>query len=158
MKSQYVFILSILLIMSFFVTKKKCNVLENIFLFCVLEFVFTSYFAILYINHNFWEITKSIEWFIAFRIYEVIIVPLLYMFYYNLIPKLQTKLSKVVYTLLFVGILYGNEYILVKWGVIVYSNWNAWQSILFLSIILTSVYFLLLGFRHILKIEGVSQR
>ena len=117
-------------LISFYLMKKKRNQLENIFIIMMVEFVFSCYYAILYINLDVWTIGKSAELFIIFRLYEVLVTPLLFLFYFNLLPIVKKNLTKMGLTVLFMGILLGVECWLVAWNVIIYTNWQAWKSLL----------------------------
>ncbi|MBB2482572.1 hypothetical protein H5P36_20585 [Bacillus sp. APMAM] len=117
-------------LISFCLLKKKRNKLENLFILMIAEFVFSCYYAILYINLDVWTIGKSAELFIIFRLYEVLLTPLLFLLYFNMLPMVKKQLTKICLTALLIGILLGVECWLVLWNVIIYINWQAWKSLL----------------------------
>ncbi|MCJ7842474.1 hypothetical protein MUB24_16520 [Lederbergia sp. NSJ-179] len=145
----------ILLIVVFFIVKKRLNLLENLFIFMIQEFLITSYFSVLYINLKVWKITESHELFIIFRLYEIITIPLLHLTYFNLLVTIKSRLTKLIFTILFVAILYGVEFLLVKGKVIHYNEWHFWQSLLIISFVLLISYLLQLSFKQVLRKEGI---
>lgn len=146
---------SVILIITFILLKQKLHSLENIFIFFILEFVITSYCAILYINLKKWGIADNIELFIIFRVYEVIILPILFLLYFNIIHRIN-QLLKCMITVFFIGILYLMEWWVRMWDVITYNNWHFWESLIVEVFILFLVSSLLRLFRNQLQKEGIK--
>lgn len=145
----------ILFCISFFILKKKLSLPENLFIFMIEELMITSYFSILYINLKVWVITDQIPLFIIFRLYEFIVIPLLYVMYFNLLAAIQSRFNKWLFTITYVGILYGVEFLLVLGKVIRYSGWHFWQSLILIASALLVSYILQLGFRQIIRKGGI---
>jgi hypothetical protein len=128
----------ILLLLFFFLKRKKLTLLENLFLLMVLEFIVTSYCAILYINLDLWSIAKRTELFILFRIYEVVVYPVIWIGYFNLFHWRDSRSYKWLLTFGAIGFQLGIEQWLRKWGAIIYRDWSLWQS-LFMQIIVLCI-------------------
>ncbi|GGB46412.1 hypothetical protein F3157_10750 [Virgibacillus dakarensis] len=148
--------LTILYIIAFSVSGKKLNVFENLFIFMVLEFLITSFSAILYVNLQVWDITGSLELFFVYRLYEVIVLPLLYLTYFNLLAAIRGRLWKVMFTFFSIAVIYGTELLLVKGEIIAYRDWSFWQSLIVISLVLFSTYILYRWFRRVLRKEGIG--
>jgi hypothetical protein len=147
--------LTIFLVLSFIVKKLKLTLFENLFLYIMLEFLMTSYCAILYINVDVWTVANKTGLFIIFRLYEAIVYPVVWLWYFNLKPQSGSKRSKWMLAVLFVGIVCVVEKVLVLLDVITYKNWQVWQSVLVQILILLASSFLLTWFQTILKKEGI---
>lgn len=156
MKLLLFFDITIIFLISFFIVRKRLHVFINIFTFMVLEFLIASYFAVLYVNLKAWEVANSTDLFYIFRIYEVILMPLLYISYFNLIDALKNRYIKFGLSIVLIGVLYGIELLLVHWKVIVYKEWHFWQSIVSLFLILLISNILQVIFGHILRKEGIQ--
>jgi hypothetical protein len=109
---------------------------ENIFLLMILEFFVTSYCAIIYINLDDWSIAKGTELFIIFRIYEVVMYPVIWIGYFNLLYWKSSRTYQWLLTLGTIGIQIGIEQWLRKWGVITYRDWSLVQSMLIQMLVL----------------------
>ncbi|MGG3564932.1 hypothetical protein ABES03_25360, partial [Neobacillus rhizosphaerae] len=147
--------LTIFLLLSFIVKKQKLTLFENIFLYIIVEFMVTSYCAILYINVDVWHVANKAGLFIIFRIYEAIVYPAIWLWYFNLHPQRVAKLSRLLLAFLFVGIECVVEKALVLLGVIIYKDWQVWQSVLVQILVLVMTSVLLTWFQTILKKEGI---
>lgn len=66
---------AIILLLSFFMLKRKINPLVNFFTFMILEFLITTYSSFLTVNLSLWKISDDIALFIIYRIYVVIVTP-----------------------------------------------------------------------------------
>lgn len=129
MKLTFCLDVVMVVLISFCLLKKNYNRLENLFVLMTVEFVLLCYYAVLYINLDIWTISKETEKFIIFRIYEVLLNPLLFLLYFNLLPLIKKLLAKCGFTVLFIGVLFGVECWMVAWNVIVYKHWHAWQTL-----------------------------
>ncbi|WP_413306804.1 hypothetical protein AA0X95_06440 [Bacillus sp. 1P10SD] len=150
--------LTIFLVLSFVVKKQKLTLFENMFLYIIVEFMMTSYCAILYINLDVWHVANKTGLFIIFRIYEAIVYPAIWLWYFNLHPQRVSMLSRLLLTVLFVGIECVVEQGLVRLGVISYKDWQVWQSVLVQIFVLGLTTVLLTWFQAILKKEGIHKR
>lgn len=156
---MFLFLLNtaMIFLIAFFVVKKKLNLLENLFIFIMQVFLISSCFAILHVNLNAWQIPISPKSMIIFRIYEAIIIPLLYVTYFNILATIKSRLVKMIFTIIYIFVLYGAEFLLVIGKIIIYHDWSFWQSILAISFILLISNILQRGFSHVLQKEGVKR-
>lgn len=145
----------ILFCIAFFIIKKRLSLPENLFIFMIEELMITSYFSILYINLKVWVITNRIPLFIIFRFYEFIVFPLLYVMYFNLLAAIQSRFNKCLFTITYIAILYGVEFLLVQGKVIRYSGWHFWHSLFLITAVLLISYILQFCFRQIIRKEGI---
>ena len=146
------------LLMAFFIKKKQLHPFENLFLLFMLEFMITSYVGILYVNLQVWDISEKVHLYLIFRLNQVILTPLLYLWAFNLVgSKKRNKLEIIKISTVFILLIYFLEFLLVRWKIIEYINWHAWQSILILSFMMFLSYLLLLSFRKRLSKEGVHE-
>jgi hypothetical protein len=145
------------LLMAFFINKKRIHPFESIFLLLVVEFIFTCYVGVLDLNLEVWQISEKTGLYIIFRLNEVIVTPLLYIWCFNLLGNgKRNNLESFGICAVFVSLIYSMEFLLLKWEVIVYKNWHVWQSVLTIAIIMVLAYLLLLSFRKLLSKEGVN--
>lgn len=59
--------ITIILMISFILSRKTLHIFENIFLFFVNDILFLSYMAVLYNNTDFLELSQEIDLHIIFR-------------------------------------------------------------------------------------------
>ncbi|MBO0994640.1 hypothetical protein [Bacillus sp. SD088] len=130
---------------------------ENLFIFMIQELIITSCFSVLYINLKVWEITNRIPLFIIFRLYEFIVIPLLYVMFFNLLAAIQSRFNKWLFTITYVAILYGVEFLLVQGKVIRYNGWDFWQSLFLIAVVLLISYILQFCFSQVLRKEGIRR-
>jgi hypothetical protein len=156
MKLLLFLIITIILLIASFIAKKRLNVLENIFILLILEFLITGYVAVLFINLKVWEIAKGRELFFIFRVYEVLLAPLFYLWYFNLLAYINVRINKALLTIFFIGTIYGVEFLIVKWKVIIYKDWSFWQSLIALTLVLLITYSLKLSLQKLFRKEGVK--
>ena len=126
----------ILLLLFFFLKRKKLYLHENIFLLMILEFLVTSYCAIIYINLDDWNIAKGTELFIIFRVYEVVMYPVIWIIYFNLLLWKGSRTYKWLLTVGTIGIQVGIEQWLRKWSIITYRDWSLLQSLMIQILVL----------------------
>jgi len=144
---------AILLLVSFFIMKKRLHLFENLFILMILEFLVTSYCAILYINLDVWAVTNGTQLFIIFRVYEAIIYPVVWLLYLNWLPIMESRLSKWILSGSFVGIQSAVELWLVEWNVITYKDWPFWYSIIVQILVISIVHMALSWYRNLLRKE-----
>lgn len=154
MKLTIIIDAAILLLASFFIMKKRLDLFENLFILMILEFLVTSYCAILYINLDVWTVTNETVPFIIFRIYEAVIWPIVWLLYLNLLPLIKSRFSKGIWTGIFVGIQAGIEFWLVEWNVITYKDWSFGYSIILQILVIMTVNIALSWYRKLLRKEG----
>ncbi|UGB30723.1 hypothetical protein [Metabacillus sp. B2-18] len=155
MELLLLFNLSVVMILTFTVMKKGLNPLENIFMFMVLEFFITSYFSILYVNTKVWELTNDVSGFIAFRLFEVILLPFAYLIYFNLRSAISKKLGRIVLLFVTVFITLILEKVLVILGIIKYKNWEYYLSFLLIIVLMLVIQLLQVTYKKLLKKEGI---
>ncbi len=147
---------TIVFLMMFFLARKRLHVFINIVTFMLSEFIITSYFAVLSINIKAWELSEQTELVLIFYIYEVILLPFIYLWYFNLNVGIHKRWLKGILFVLLVGVLSLLEYLLVVWEVITYVDWHLWLSLLAFSMILIAIKYLQRGFVQILQREGIQ--
>jgi hypothetical protein len=145
------------LLIGFFLNKKRIPPFESIFLLLVVEFIFTCYVGVLQLNLEEWIISEKVSLYIIFRLNEVIVTPVLYIWCFNLLGnRKRNKRESIGISAVFISLIYSMEFLLLKWEVIVYKNWHVWQSVVTIAIIMVLSYLLLLPFRKLLSKEGVN--
>ncbi|SET35798.1 hypothetical protein SAMN05421676_104158 [Salinibacillus kushneri] len=154
MKLIITIIFTLILLMASVIAKKKLNALENSFLYMLIFFCVTGYTAIYYINLKVWSISEETDLFIIYRIYEFII-PLICLWYFNLLNTFRSLYKKSLILLLFLGVLLIIQRVMIYWDVISYNKWAYWQTILTYLVLLVVIRFLHLLFKHLLQKEGI---
>ena len=140
--------------MTFVLKKKKLHIYENVFLYFVIVFLITTYYAILYVNIEVWEVSSKNSYFFIFRVVQLITLPLFLTWYFNILGQVRTLYIKGAFSLFVVAIAYVLEYILVQFKVIIYKDWSWWQSLVFIVLILLLTNLFYKVFRNILRKEG----
>lgn len=151
------FSVTLIVIISFFSIKKANHALTLIFLLMVIEFFFTSFISVIVDNAKLWTVTKSTRYFIMFRVTEVVVFPLLLLFYIETVKRMTTPLKKLIISMLWVGILVGVETILIHIHIFTYEKWKIWGSIIVWSTFLLFLYILRGIFTKILYKEGIRK-
>ncbi|MFC5465618.1 hypothetical protein [Lederbergia graminis] len=149
--------LTLLVMIAFFLQSKRLHILENIFLYMMLVFFLTGYMGILYVNVGSWKVSSSIDLFIIFRLYEFIMSPLLYLAFFNLFEKMDTKMKKFIVFIAFVAIISSAQFLLVKWEVITFMDWHIILSSITIVMMILVMYVALLLFRKVLRREGIRE-
>ncbi|QHS22412.1 hypothetical protein GWK91_05345 [Virgibacillus sp. MSP4-1] len=147
---------SLLLLIASISTKKTLNILENSFLYLVLVFFVTGYTAVYYINLKLWSVADDPQLFLILRLYEVVMIPVLCLWYFNLLEVCKSWGSKGVLTTFMTGILGMVQLVMTNWGVIQYKNWQFWQSIVTFLVLLLVVRMLHVWFQSKLLKEGIK--
>ncbi|RFB15228.1 hypothetical protein DZB84_12505 [Bacillus sp. HNG] len=150
------FCLTMLLVIAFFSTKKHLNILEQVFVFFLLVFIYTSFVSIISVNLELWEVSKRLQDLIAFRLNAVINVPLAILWLIDLWQATKRNFYRggSLLVCLFI-LLYIGDYILRFYGVYRFHAWNlvmlgmVWILILFITILAQQ------GFRTVLRKEGI---
>lgn len=149
--------LTFLLIIAFSISKKHLYSLENIFMLIMIEFMFTCYIGIVFVNMEVWELsTNKNQQLIIFYIHELITIPVMIVWFHNIWAVMKTTLSRIIFSISFVPLLYSPEFLLVHWQVIIYRKWSSWQALLALAILLLVTNRLQLVFRRILRKDGIK--
>lgn len=146
--------LTMLMIIAFFSTKKFLHPLEQLFIFFLLVLGYTSFVSIININLELWEV--SLQDLVAFRLNEMVYVPLTILWFIDLWQKIKRNLYRRVLLLIwFLILLYIGDYILRFYSVYQYHNWNnmilgtVWILICVISLFAQQL------FRLLLKKEGI---
>ncbi|WP_413303907.1 hypothetical protein AA0X95_27055 [Bacillus sp. 1P10SD] len=144
-------------IISFFTLKKVNHPLTLIFLLMVIEFLYTSFISVIVDNAKLWTVTKSTRYLIMFRVTEVVVFPLLLLWYIESVKRVSTLSKKLLITVIWVGVLVGVETILIHIHLFTYEKWKVWGSIIVWSTFLLFLQFLQGIFSRILFYEGIKQ-
>jgi hypothetical protein len=142
-------------IISFFIIEKKTHPLTFIFLFMVIEFFFTSYISVIVDNASLWTISKSTRFLIMFRVAEVVLFPLMLIWFIEALQRLSAFSKKIILGAVWVFLLVGIESILIHIKIFTYKKWEPWGSIIFWSFFLLFISFLQTVFNRALYKEGV---
>lgn len=148
--------MTLILIIFYTVTRKKNNLLVHIFVLMAIEFLFTSFISVIADNESLWKISKDPPHFLMFRVAEVLIFPLLLLWYLELNRMLGTFSKKLLLYLTWTFLLAGFERALSFLDIMEYTKWELWAS--FLSWALFLAVTILLGkiFSSILRKEGIE--
>jgi hypothetical protein len=144
-------------IISFFTIKKATHTLTLIFLLMVIEFFFTSFISVIVDNAKLWTVTQSTRYLIMFRVIEVVVFPILLLWYIESVKRVGTFSKKLIITVLWVGVLVGVETILIHVHIFTYEKWKVWSSIIVWFTFLSFLHFLQSLFSRILFKEGISK-
>ncbi|MEH7438753.1 hypothetical protein V7182_14880 [Neobacillus drentensis] len=144
-------------IISFFTIKKANHTLTLIFLLMLIEFFFTSFISVIVDNAKLWTVTQSTRYLIMFRVTEVVVFPLLLLWYIEMVKRGSSISKKLMITVLWVGVLVGVETILSHVHIFTYEKWKVWGSIIVWSTFLLFLYFLQDFFNKILFKEGIRK-
>ncbi|MDR6125315.1 hypothetical protein QFZ87_004912 [Bacillus sp. SLBN-46] len=142
-------------IISFFTIKKATHTITLIFLLMVIEFFFTSFISVIVDNAKLWTVTQSTRYLIMFRVIEVVVFPLLLLWYIESVKRVGTFSKKLIITVLWVGVLVGVETILSHFHIFTYEKWKVWGSIIVWFTFLSFLHFLQGLFSRILFKEGI---
>ncbi|WP_040203535.1 hypothetical protein [Neobacillus jeddahensis] len=155
MKLSIIVGLALVLLISLLIKREKRNLLENLFIMMIAEFLVTGYIGVFYINLEIWSVADRIDLFIIFRFYEVIIVPFIWFWYVNLLQNVEALGLKVLLSCVFVAIQSGVEQWMGVWKVILYQDWQLWQTVLLQIMMLLILHMGLHWYRSILRKEGI---
>jgi hypothetical protein len=151
------FSLTLIGIISFFTIKKATHTLTLIFLLMVIEFFFTSFISVIVDNAKLWTVTQSTRYLIMFRVTEVVVFPLLLLWYIESVKRGGTFSKKLIITVLWVGVLVGVETILSHVHIFTYEKWKVWGSIIVWFTFLSFLQVLQGLFSRILFKEGIRK-
>jgi hypothetical protein len=146
---------ALILLNTFFSLKKLTPLLTLIFLWLVIEFSFTSFISVIVDNAKLWEVGKNPKDFVIFRVVEVVVIPLLMLFYLEILNYIKVLKVRIIFTLTWILLLFGMEYSLVKFKVMKYVNWQIGWSFVTWFLFLMFIFMIQLLFNKILKKEGV---
>ncbi len=138
------------------VSKKRLHMFANIFTFMILEFLITTYFSILNVNYHLFKFPNRDDLYFIIRVFEVILLPALFIWYFNVMSSLKTRFFKIALTILLFTIFNGLDYLFVHWKVIKFLNWHYWKTLVSLLAILLITFWLQQWFRMILRKEGIK--
>ncbi|MDQ0247465.1 hypothetical protein J2S09_005114 [Bacillus fengqiuensis] len=145
-----------LLLVHYVVTEKALHPLEHIFIWLLFVAVFIT-FVDLATPKNSEMFTIKHEWTfrLGLRLNEIIIVPLIMLFYLEQVHKTNTFIKNVINFVVFLLILLLNEWLLKKLNVIDPKEWNDWWSIPNWTLWLIFSFIMQRLFRKLLIKEGV---
>ncbi len=156
MKFLIVLDLYIIFLIAFFTVRKKSHIFVNIFTYFVLEFLITSYFSIINLNIGAVEISGDIRTLLLFRAYELIIEPLICIWYLDFISNEKSIIYKCGLTIFVFVIFFVKEFQFVQWGILTFISWEYWKTLVSLFGILFIAYILQIWFKIMLRKEGIN--
>jgi hypothetical protein len=145
---------TILLIMSFYFLPKTMNILQNTYVLMLAIFLFTCYCSVIYVNLEFWKLSNHVTHYILFRIYQLIVIPILVVWYCNGKNKKMKKYF-LIRTVCFSLAMLLLERLLISWNVITYAKWNGLISFFAYLILLLVISILNHWFTVVLRKEGI---
>lgn len=140
----------------FVLTRKKNNKLLLIFVFMGIEYLFTSFISVIADNESLWRISEEPSRFFIFRIAEVILIPLLLLWYLELGKRISTFFAKVLLFAAWTFLLAGLEKLLILIKVIDQLKWELWGTFITWIIVLITTILLKKSFSSLLKKEGIN--
>jgi hypothetical protein len=146
--------LALILLNTIFSYKKKTPILTLIFVCLVIEFFFTSFISVIVDNAELWKVSQNTKDFIIFRVAEVIVIPIVLLFYLEVLHAKISVKFKLIYAVIWVSLLFCVESLLVSLNIFSYTKWKmgwsiaVWFMFLFLVIVTKSL------FNQILRNEG----
>jgi hypothetical protein len=149
--------LTLILVTSTIIIRKKINLLTLIFVFFTNEYLFTSFISTIVDDAKLWTISKQTRHFIMFRVAEVVVFPLLLIWYLEFLIRIRIYGIKLFFSVLWILLLVLIEGILIKLDIIKYEKWETWCSILVWSFFLFISSLLQIFFSSILFKEGIRK-
>jgi hypothetical protein len=147
--------LSLILINSIFTYKKKTPTLTLFFVWLFIEFFFTSFISVIVDNAELWKVSTNTKDFIIFRVVEVIAIPIIMLFYLEILhAKISVKL-KLMFAVIWILLLFCVESLLVSLDIFKYTKWQIGWSIAVWFLFLLIVILTHSLFNKILRREGV---
>jgi hypothetical protein len=147
--------LALILINTIFTYKKKTPILTLIFVFLVIEFFFTSFISVIVDNAELWKVSNNPKDFIIFRVVEVIVIPIVMLFFLEILHSKISVKFKMIYAVIWVLMLFCVESLLVSLDIFNYTKWQIGWSITVWFIFLLLVILTQSLFNKILRNEGV---
>lgn len=154
----FAFILCIasLLLIHYVITEKTLHPLEHVFIWLLFVPVFITFVDLATPkNSEMFTIKHGWTFRLGLRLNEVIIVPIITLFFLEQIHKTDTLIKKMTNFILFLLILLLNEWLLKKLDVINPKEWNDWWSLPNWMLWLTFSLIMQRVFRKLLIKEGV---
>lgn len=120
---------AIILLLFFILIRKKTNKLTLLFILLGMEYLFTSFISVIADNEKLWRISKDPSHFVMFRVAEVVVIPLLLLWYLEFDRRVHTLPAKVTLFVIWILSLTGIEKLLVLLKVMDQVNWPLWASL-----------------------------
>lgn len=145
----------IFLAISFFVKKKKLHEVEYIFVFVSMVFIHTSYFSIIVDNLGLLKAAEKPIPYTTYRVAEIILFPLLTLWFLDLYYLNRRPIYKVLISLLFLISPWLIERWLINIKIIEYKNWEGYQTIVAWCFFYISSLLIQYVVRRLLIKEGI---
>ncbi|MBB6446067.1 hypothetical protein [Bacillus benzoevorans] len=149
--------LTMLVIIAFFTTKRFLHPFEQLLIFFLLVFGYTSFVSIVYVNLGLWELSQRVQDVVAFRLNGLVYVPLTILWFIGLWRGAARNFFRYGVLLgCFLILLYSGDYLLRLYGVYQYHEWNhmilgtAWISLFAITLLVQHFFRLLLKKERIL--------
>lgn len=147
---------AIIIILLFILIPKKNNKLLLLFVLLGLEYLFTSFISVIADNEKLWRISKDPSHFVMFRAAEVVVIPILLLWYLEFNRRLHSFPAKITLFAVWILSLTGIEKLLVHLKIMDQVNWTLWASLGSWIFFLTLTRSLGKLFSIILHKEGVK--
>lgn len=140
---------------SFILKKKNLHVVEYLFIFIITVFLYTSYYSIIVDNLELWKANEEPIPFATYRVAELILFPLLTLWFIDLYYFKRNILYKIFVYILFLI----SPFLIEKWlihiNVIKYKKWHGYETIIvwfFINLITILIHYVV---RKLLIKEGI---
>lgn len=141
---------------SFLVKKKSLHVIEYIFVLVFMVFLCTSYFSVIVDNLDLWKINQKPVPFLTYRVAEIILLPLISLWFLDLFYlKRDNYLFRTLVFLFFLTIPLLIEKWLIYINVLSYKKWEGYQTIIIWFFFYLITLLLQFAIRRLLVKEGI---
>ncbi|MET3698508.1 hypothetical protein SAMN05877753_109148 [Bacillus oleivorans] len=147
--------LSIIGIIAFTLSKKKIHHFELILSFLAIEFIISTYIAVVNTNYSYIEISTKTQDYVTHQIFEIVLLPVLMFLTINSSEFFKSFYIKGLLGVTLVGVLCSIEYSLLKLNIIEYKGWHIVYSFIAYGLIYIVIQAARYSFRKILIKEGM---
>jgi hypothetical protein len=147
---------TLILIISFVLIKKKNHLLVLVFVLLVTEYLITSFVSVIVDNENLWKVSKDPWDFFIFRVTEVVIFPLLLLLYLEMMERFHAISTRMLISSMWIVLLVGIERLLINLDIMKYVQWEQWASFLTWFLFLYITNLLKRTFNRLLHKEGIK--
>lgn len=154
--------LSIVLDLTFLITiiyaylKKNLHVYESWLMFIVISFFHSTKVQIMYLNSQKLIVPKKTDLVIVFWMLIIILVPIITVWYLELLYWFHSFIMKALLTLICISILLGMEKIAILFKVLNYANGMVSTSFLYWILLVVGSIFIQRLFRKFILKEGAT--
>lgn len=152
MAFSILFSLTVILAVSFLVTRRNLHPFEILFMWMVTVIIHHTFITITAVNLKLMDFADHPEKYWALVFYRAFLIPILIIWYFDAMVA-RRPYQKWLWLPLGILILSGSEYLAVWLDLYTYTQWKLWWSLIEWSVILLLVYYSLLWYRSLLRKE-----